>query len=221
MLEAAGRLFALQGFDGVSTRTLARAAGVNLSAITYHFGGKEGLYHAVLEQLVVDTDPMVLTVVERLGEGTARADGNAEALATLTAWFVRHLLTSILGEARYRWQMALMLREFYQPSEEFPMLLEKRIDPLHNAVAELVAAATGRPPSEPETRLLTAAVIGQCMAFGAARTVVCARLGWDRYTPERVDQIVRTVTPAVLAMLGLPLIEGGAAESVGPERGAA
>ena len=91
------------------------------------------------------------------------------------------------------------------------MLLEERIHPLHNAVALLVGAATDQDAEAPETRLLTAAIIGQCMALGAARTVVCARLGWDGYTPERVDFIIRTLTPAVLAMLGLPQIEGAAA----------
>ena len=45
------------------------------------------------------------------------------------------------------------------------------------------------------------------MALGAARRVVCARLGWDEYTPERVDFIARTIIPAALAMFGLPAVE--------------
>ena len=44
ILEAAGQLFAARGFDGVSTRELAAAARVNISAITYYFQGKNGLY---------------------------------------------------------------------------------------------------------------------------------------------------------------------------------
>ncbi len=111
--------------------------------------------------------------------------------------------------------MGLMLREFHQPSAAFPMLLDERIHPLHDAVAGLVAAATGGAPAAPETRLLTAALISQCIGFGIARTVVCARLGWDRYTPERVERIIRTVTPAVLAMLGLPGVSAPT-ESVAP-----
>ena len=51
-------------------------------------------------------------------------------------------------------------------------------------------------------------------SLGAARRVVCARLGWDDYTPERIDFIVRTITPAVLLMFGLPAVEGD------PEQGA-
>ncbi len=211
MLVAAGKLFARQGYAQVSTRALAKAARVNLSAIAYHFGGKAGLYREVLRRLIADSDPILRPVIARLHVEVAEAGGDHRRLAHVAAAFVRHLLGSILIDERMRWQMALMLREFHEPSAAFPMLFEMRIEPLHNAVARLVAAATGQGPDEIGTRLLTVAIIGQCMSFGAARTVVCARLGWDRYTPERVETIVRTVVGAVLAALGLPAIEDGAA----------
>lgn len=43
-------LFAAKGLNGVSVRELAATAGVNLSMISYYFGGKEGLYAAVLTE---------------------------------------------------------------------------------------------------------------------------------------------------------------------------
>jgi TetR/AcrR family transcriptional regulator len=49
LIEAATRLFALKGYAAVSIRELAQAAAVNSALINYHFGGKEGLYLAVLE----------------------------------------------------------------------------------------------------------------------------------------------------------------------------
>jgi TetR/AcrR family transcriptional regulator len=50
IIAAAIPLFAAKGLNGVSVRELARAAGVNLSMISYYFGGKEGLYAAVLAE---------------------------------------------------------------------------------------------------------------------------------------------------------------------------
>ena len=50
LLAAATRLFAEKGLHGVSVRELARAAGMNLSMISYYFGGKESLYAAVLTE---------------------------------------------------------------------------------------------------------------------------------------------------------------------------
>jgi TetR/AcrR family transcriptional regulator len=54
IIATATPLFASKGLNGVSVRELAGAAGVNLSMISYYFGGKEGLYAAVLtEQFAV------------------------------------------------------------------------------------------------------------------------------------------------------------------------
>jgi len=50
IIAAAVPLFAAKGLNGVSVRELAAAAGVNLSMISYYFGGKEGLYAAVLSE---------------------------------------------------------------------------------------------------------------------------------------------------------------------------
>jgi AcrR family transcriptional regulator len=48
-LMAAGRkLFAQHGLNGTSTRDIAKAAGLNISLISYYFDGKEGLYKEVL-----------------------------------------------------------------------------------------------------------------------------------------------------------------------------
>ena len=41
-------MFAKYGFDGVSTRLICEKAVCNISAISYHFGSKEELYHACL-----------------------------------------------------------------------------------------------------------------------------------------------------------------------------
>jgi AcrR family transcriptional regulator len=50
LLHAAIEAFASQGFDAASTRAIADQAGVNMALISYHFGGKEGLYDAVLQE---------------------------------------------------------------------------------------------------------------------------------------------------------------------------
>ena len=47
--DAALTAFARNGFNGASVRMITSRAGVNLGAITYHFGSKRALYEAVLE----------------------------------------------------------------------------------------------------------------------------------------------------------------------------
>jgi AcrR family transcriptional regulator len=50
LLDAAERLLAAHGSAGTGLRAITTAAGVNLAAVTYHFGGKEALIEAVLRR---------------------------------------------------------------------------------------------------------------------------------------------------------------------------
>jgi AcrR family transcriptional regulator len=48
--EAATTLFARRGFAGATADRIARKAGVNKAMINYHFGGKRGLYSAIVRE---------------------------------------------------------------------------------------------------------------------------------------------------------------------------
>jgi len=54
ILDAAERLFAAKGFDGVSTATIAKEAGVSQSQIHYHFDTKKKLWDKVFERRFAD-----------------------------------------------------------------------------------------------------------------------------------------------------------------------
>jgi TetR/AcrR family transcriptional regulator len=60
LIAVATPLFAEKGFNGVSVREIAGYASVNVSMISYYFGGKEGLYAAVLNEQ--------FTVLKRVAE---------------------------------------------------------------------------------------------------------------------------------------------------------
>ena len=62
LLRAGARLFPEKGFDGVSVEDLATRAGVNKALISYHFGGKRGLYVAVLESAFAEMAERLRTV---------------------------------------------------------------------------------------------------------------------------------------------------------------
>ncbi|MDF2836236.1 MAG: TetR family transcriptional regulator [Paenibacillus sp.] len=62
ILAAAKSLFAKQGFDGTSIRQICEEAGANVALVSYHFGGKENLFGALLEsyfpnRLLASVDP--------------------------------------------------------------------------------------------------------------------------------------------------------------------
>ena len=52
ILDVAETLFADNGFAATSLRDITREAGVNIAAVNYHFGSKDGLLGAVLERRI-------------------------------------------------------------------------------------------------------------------------------------------------------------------------
>lgn len=81
LIDAGRRLFARQGYDATSIRQLTADAGANLGAVTYHFGSKQALYHAVVEQALT---PFADRVVAASREG---ADALERATSVVRAYF--------------------------------------------------------------------------------------------------------------------------------------
>ena len=215
LLEAGARLFAERGYHGVSTRQLARRANVNLSAIAYHFGGKQALYRAVFQRIVEDLAPIRGRLIEHIRSGIAAGDGDRSRLAEVAAGLVRQIVGAVTALDAPRWRMQLMVREVGAPSAAFDLVMAEHIGPVHDAIGALVAAATGEREDDPRTRLMTHGVLMVCLQYAFQKPVVLQRLGWRDFSPDHVEQIVAVATDSVLAMLALPPRGAGQADRPG------
>jgi AcrR family transcriptional regulator len=68
LIEATERLIAEKGFDAVSVRDITGLAKANVAAVNYHFGSREGLLGAVLEQRMKPLSVERAERLEALGE---------------------------------------------------------------------------------------------------------------------------------------------------------
>ena len=69
--QAAARLFASRSFETVSTRAIAKEAGVDAALIHHYFGSKEGLFQAVLNA-AIRPEQLEALVVSESPEGWGR-----------------------------------------------------------------------------------------------------------------------------------------------------
>ncbi len=209
LLDAGLTLFSEYGYDSVTTRQLASEAGVNIAAIAYHFGGKRELYRAVLRQLVEDTEPLLGPVAQRMAEGIAAAGADRPALARVVVGLVHGFTGTFLEGDFMACRAPMVMREFANPSEDFDILYEGRLGPMHRNVAALAAAALGMDPDSPEAKIRAHAVMGNLVVFEVAKHLLLKRTGWEAYTPDRIALVRRMITEAVLDSLRLPHPDDG------------
>lgn len=193
LLEAARLLFAKHGYDGTSVRTITRRAKANLGAVTYHFGSKEALYHAVIEQFAVPFADQLAAIAAE--PRTAR-----DRVAAVVHAFME--------------QMAV------HPEMEMLIVRELATDrPLPAPVARIIrrnVASVGRiiadgqkdgsiRPGEPA--LFAVSVVAQPLFLGIARRAIQHALGTDPKDPAIRARIAAHVVATVQAGLANPVTD--------------
>jgi AcrR family transcriptional regulator len=158
LLLHATRIFSVKGFAGASTREICDAAGVNIAAIHYYFGDKEGLYRAVL-----------LKPITRI---TSRLQGFDDSNLSFEA-SMRMLLAPIIASSQDaehdRAVMRLHLREMLEPSAVFREVVEQSIVPHHNALADLLARHVGVAKPDEGIHQLAFAVVAMANDYCMSR----------------------------------------------------
>ena len=129
LVEAALQVFASHGFEGATTREIARRAGVALAALPYHFTTKEALWKAAADR-----------IFGLLGDTFRRRFAGLEGVDTPTR------LRLMLGDF-VRFQAAhpelhrFMIQEGIARTPRLEWLVETHIRPIYDAIRTLVEAA--------------------------------------------------------------------------------
>ena len=127
ILDAAERLFLEHGYDGTSSRMITGAARVNLAAVNYHFGGKAGLFQAMLARRL---DVLHEERLARLEAELASAAGKPLACERiLAALFIPALaLARDTGRGGSNF-LRLLGRAYVDPSPALRAFLSERYAP--------------------------------------------------------------------------------------------
>ena len=179
ILEAAGELFAEGGFRGATVRMICERAKVNVSAIKYHFGGKEELYSEVLKywhEFAIKKYPPLLGVSE-----------DSPSQEQLRA-FIRSLLFRLLDKGKPAWFGKLMAREMAEPTKAFDHMVKEVMRPLIRLLSSIVQKVVEIPVSEEEALRCCTSIIGQCVYYYNAR-YMAQLFRQDVSSPEEIERI--------------------------------
>ncbi|WP_027184602.1 CerR family C-terminal domain-containing protein [Desulfovibrio inopinatus] len=203
LIEVGTRLFGTHGYHGVSVRMLAKEAGVNLAAVGYHFGGKPGLYQAIVQKSIhaAQTGPPAFD--ERFFE-TLNGIETREEMSQFVDRFVREFMNLLMGKEENLWVALIMHNETHKPTEQFAQLFDNIGDPVMRCFGAIVAAATGDPVGSDENFIAAFAICGMCLHFVEGHPYFLPRIGWQTYEEKHVEIIGRIVSGQILRALDLP-----------------
>src|SRR5690349_13945425 len=115
LLDTAIDQFGRKGIEGASTRAIAAAAKTAMSSITYHYGGKEGLYLAAAHRIAEQISKRFATTLAQAPDPDALdARAAVEQVVTITDAF----LSMMLSPESAPWAR-FIVREQMEPTEAF------------------------------------------------------------------------------------------------------
>lgn len=124
VLREATRLFAEQGYDGLTMGELAKRVGLRKASLFHHFPTKDAVYARVVESLVEAVQSPVLGALASSGTVLERLDAVSDAL------------TAALGDHPHA--ARLLVGEAVHNAPLMPELLGTRVDTVLGAARELV-----------------------------------------------------------------------------------
>jgi AcrR family transcriptional regulator len=199
LVDAAEQLFARKGFATTSVRDITAAAGCNVAAVNYHFGGKHNLYGEVFRRR------MAAMREQRIASIRA-ARGRAGSVEEVLAAFATAFLEPFVSPSGGRLLIELITRETLDPHLPPELFLAEVVRPVHEALAEAIVAAT--PDLELHAaRLCVISIVGQLLQVANRLRRAELSAGWNAELPplhEMVDQIVRFSAAGVRACAGAP-----------------
>jgi len=200
MLAAGMEAFARFGPEGVTTRRLAAAAGVNSAAIQYYFGSKEGYYRAVVRHLVEKLARPFFAELEEIAARLHDSVPDRWEAAALLDRLVRRMWILVAPEARFF--AGISAREHLNPTGAYEIIYEA-ISRIHRILAALAASALGVSPESPAAVVRAHAVFGQAMIFRTGAATLCRRLGVEEIDEPEAERIAAVVAEMACRGFGL------------------
>jgi AcrR family transcriptional regulator len=178
LLQAAVEVFGRDGLEGATVRTIASKAGENVAAISYHFGSKEKLYRAVMEQVAHQIRERLGDIIQQIQELESQREPSPREALCLLQEFLSAVYLRLLSRSEIVAMGRLIVREQMQPTAGFEILYRQSFEGLHRRLCFLVGTVLGADPKSPETIVRTHTLMGQVYFFAMSRETILRRLQW-------------------------------------------
>jgi len=180
ILEAAGQLFAERGYADTTSKAICARASVNIAAVNYHFGSRDGLYLKVLGE--AHQRVMSLESLRELAASDLPGDLKLKR-------FYEVMIRALLDQAG--WPMRIWAREMLTPSPLVAEVIRTQGQPKFDLLTVIVSEITGMPTDHPQMNSTVFSVVAPCLML----------LIVDRRLPTPIQSLYAVPAPELAARL--------------------
>ena len=175
LLEVGTRFFAERGLNGVSIRELSQAASASISMISYYFGGKEGLYAAVLTEQFACFDE-IETVRQQGGDPLAMLEG--------------YIRWTIQRHRNHPHLLRFYTSELTNPTPYFATIVAPAIEKVIRALSEVVEEGIRLGRFRPDVHAINAALaLAGMINYFFLSTLATEKL--LSHSPEKDEELIQ------------------------------
>jgi AcrR family transcriptional regulator len=172
ILIAAEKLFSELGYEGTSTRQIAKEAGANMSMINYYFGSKDGVFMEIMSERIQDFSLQLSSIQEE----------NISAMEKLTLvieQYVRRILSNISFHKMMHREMSLSQRP-----EMFSKLKQAMSENLMSIEGLINKGIEDGSFRQVDVRMLIATIMGTITNVATSPSKITAGSKLDIQIPE-------------------------------------
>jgi AcrR family transcriptional regulator len=199
LLSASLKAFGNKDYDAVSTREIVELAGANISAISYHFGGKKQLYLETAVYLAETLKQKMAPAIEQI-EPPQDEQNPANCRQRIEQQIGAMVELVIVGELSAD-AAGFIFREQLKPTEAFDILYQELMQPMQQRYARLLACIFGCSEEEPQVKLITHSLLGQIMIFRLGETTILRRLNLEQFNQADCTRITRLISRQTMAAI--------------------
>ncbi len=189
LLDAALQLFAERGYAKTSTREIAKAANVNISAISYYFSDKAGLYRAVFND--PRTNPNVDPAIFEEEGANLRS-----VLMKMICTFIDPLKQGAMVETC----MKLHFREMLEPTGLWMEEIDTVIKPSHDGLVRLLCRYLEISKADDDVHRLAISITGLVISLMISGDVIQAIRPSLIARPKAIDMFAGRLADYAMAM---------------------
>jgi AcrR family transcriptional regulator len=186
IIAAASEEFAQRGFASARVRQIVDAARVNVAAVNYYFGNKEGLYSATLRHLAGGL---------REAPHRRQAQSAPERLHRR----IHAILERFIGPKRVSPLARILAHEAMTPTAHLEQLIEEMMRPELETVRLIVRELAGDDASDSDVAHAAVSVIGQCLFYLFSRGPIDRLFPELTRGPDACERLARQITDFSLA----------------------